>query len=81
MGVKISMVLSAEWANDEVFMDAVRASGHKDFLITYFGLDTDKKREAAAGFAATYVCHPYSNRPPKDKRERPSTKRRKPRNG
>ena len=77
MSVNIAIVLSAEWANDERFMDAVKDSGHKDFLITYFALDTERKQRAAVGFAGTYICHPYSDRPGKDKSDRPSTKRRR----
>ena len=77
MSVNIAVVLGAEWANDVEFMQAVKDTGHKDFLITYFILDTDKKRRAAAGFASTYECHPYSNRAGRKKDPGPSTKRRR----
>ena len=81
MPVHIAIVLGAEWANGQSFMDKVKATGNKDFLITYFGMDTDRKRKAAADFAATYVCHPYTDRPLKDKRDRPSTKRKRYKDG
>ena len=62
MALHISIVLSAEWANDEEFIQQVKDCGHSDFLITYYGLDTDRKKRCAAEFAASYECQPYSDR-------------------
>ena len=79
MAVNIALVIGAEWASDERFMREMRKCGHKDFLISYFNLDNERKRAAAVEFVRTHECQPISNR--KKSAAAKSTKRREPTDG